>query len=79
MTPEEIDNIFKKGIELGFEYYSDLGGYYFTETKSENVFQILIGANFVWFVIHAGGDNSIVVKVLQSPEDLENLFNAIMP
>ena len=79
MTQEQIDDIFKKGTELGFEYYSDLGGDYFTETKSENVFQLLKGANFVWFIIHSGGDNSIVVKILQSPEDLENLFNAIMP
>lgn len=76
MTPEEIDDIFKKGIEIGFDWHGD--GYYFTETKSENVFQLLKGANFVWFVIHAGGDNSIVVKILQSPLDLETLFNAIV-
>lgn len=76
MTPEQIQAIFNKGVELGFGNEPD--GYYFTETKSENVFQLLKGANFVWFAIHAGGDNSIVVKILQSPEDLENLFNAIM-
>lgn len=76
MTENQIQNIFKKGIEIGFDWDGD--GYYFTETKSENVFQLLKGANFVWFVIHSGGNNSIVVKVLQSPEDLENLFNAIM-
>lgn len=78
MTEHQIQDIFKKGIEIGFDWNSD--GYYFTETKSENVFQLLKGANFVWFVIHSGfhNSNSIVVKVLQSPEDLENLFNAIM-
>ena len=76
MKQEQIHDIFKKGIELGFEWDSD--GYYFTETKSENIFQLLKGANFVWFVIHAGGNNSIVVKILQSPQDLENLFKAIV-
>ena len=78
MKEKQIQDIFKKGIELGFSW--DGGGYYFTETKSENVFQLLMGANFVWFVIHSGfhNSNSIVVKILQSPEDLENLFNAIM-
>lgn len=76
MTLEEMQDIYNKGIELGFIREPD--GYYFTETKSENIFQLLQGANFIWFVIHAGGDNSIVVKILQSPEDLENLFNAIV-
>ena len=73
MTPEEKQAIIDKAIELGFKkgYYS----FYVYDGYEEN--NLFIDGNDCYFSIGINITTSSSVKVLKSPEDLENLFNAI--
>lgn len=82
MTPQEKDAIIKKCVELGFERPSDEWFKY----------ELPFGSNTTLFV---GLEKFVVtidtkdyfndcaietpIRIIESPEDLENLFNAICP